>query len=68
MEYCANGDLYNRLQKLKQGGKQLPEKQIVEWFFQILLSIQYIHKNRILHRDLKTQNVRGHNIVFQFLI
>jgi len=57
MEYCANGDLYNRIQTMKKTGKQLPEKQIIEWFFQILLAIQYIHRKRILHRDLKTQNI-----------
>ncbi|PRP74614.1 NIMA-related kinase 4-like [Planoprotostelium fungivorum] len=57
MEYCSNGDLSVRLSKNKQSGKGLSEKQIVEWFYQILLAIQYIHKKCILHRDLKTQNI-----------
>eukprot|EP00232_Nephroselmis_pyriformis_P009872 CAMPEP_0182894214 /NCGR_PEP_ID=MMETSP0034_2-20130328/24945_1 /TAXON_ID=156128 /ORGANISM="Nephroselmis pyriformis, Strain CCMP717" /LENGTH=297 /DNA_ID=CAMNT_0025027993 /DNA_START=269 /DNA_END=1159 /DNA_ORIENTATION=- len=53
-EYCESGDLYQRLKKCK---KYLPEEQIIEWFVQIGLAIQYIHERKVLHRDLKTQNV-----------
>jgi len=29
----------------------------MEWFIQIAMAVQYIHSHKILHRDLKTQNV-----------
>ncbi|XP_078399469.1 serine/threonine-protein kinase Nek4 isoform X2 [Cetorhinus maximus] len=55
MGYCEGGDLYHKLKEQK--GKLLPESQIVEWFVQIAMALQYLHEKRILHRDLKTQNI-----------
>ncbi|XP_061864455.1 serine/threonine-protein kinase Nek4 isoform X3 [Colius striatus] len=55
MGFCEGGDLYQKLQERK--GELLPEKQVVEWFIQIAMALQYLHGKHILHRDLKTQNV-----------
>ncbi len=55
MAYCEGGDLYTRLRE--QHGVLLPERQVVEWFVQIALALQYLHAKKILHRDLKTQNI-----------
>ncbi|XP_060095935.1 serine/threonine-protein kinase Nek4 isoform X2 [Heteronotia binoei] len=55
MGFCEGGDLYHKLKEQK--GKLLPENQVVEWFIQIAMALQYLHEKRILHRDLKTQNV-----------
>ena len=33
------------------------EDQILDWFVQMALAIKHIHDRRILHRDLKTQNI-----------
>ncbi|NXL87635.1 NEK4 kinase, partial [Alectura lathami] len=55
MGFCEGGDLYHRLKEQK--GKLLPESQVVEWFVQIAMALQYLHEKHILHRDLKTQNV-----------
>ncbi|XP_056660919.1 serine/threonine-protein kinase Nek4 isoform X10 [Monodelphis domestica] len=55
MGFCEGGDLYRKLKEQK--GKLLPENQVVEWFVQIAMALQYLHEKRILHRDLKTQNV-----------
>ncbi|XP_060691112.1 serine/threonine-protein kinase Nek4 isoform X1 [Hemiscyllium ocellatum] len=55
MGYCEGGDLYHKLKEQK--GKLLPESQIVEWFVQIAMALQYLHEKHILHRDLKTQNI-----------
>ncbi|XP_028401929.1 serine/threonine-protein kinase Nek4-like isoform X2 [Dendronephthya gigantea] len=55
MAYCEGGDMYSRLKAQK--GTYLEERQIVEWFVQIAMALQYLHDRRILHRDLKTQNI-----------
>ncbi|XP_060925936.1 serine/threonine-protein kinase Nek4 [Limanda limanda] len=55
MGFCEGGDLYHRLKQQK--GELLPEKQVVEWFVQIAMALQYMHERNILHRDLKTQNI-----------
>ncbi|XP_076611158.1 serine/threonine-protein kinase Nek4 isoform X2 [Chaetodon auriga] len=55
MGFCEGGDLYHRLKQQK--GDLLPERQVVEWFVQIAMALQYLHERNILHRDLKTQNI-----------
>ena len=53
-DYCEAGDLYQLLKARKVG---LTEPQILEWFVQVVMAIQYVHAKNILHRDLKTQNI-----------
>ncbi|KAJ8378979.1 hypothetical protein AAFF_G00232730 [Aldrovandia affinis] len=55
MGFCEGGDLYHMLRQQK--GELLPERQVVEWFVQIAMALQYLHEKHILHRDLKTQNI-----------
>ncbi|XP_024602249.1 serine/threonine-protein kinase Nek4 isoform X3 [Neophocaena asiaeorientalis asiaeorientalis] len=55
MGFCEGGDLYRKLKEQK--GRLLSESQVVEWFVQIAMALQYLHEKHILHRDLKTQNV-----------
>uniref|UniRef100_A0A8C6SEM5 Serine/threonine-protein kinase Nek4 n=1 Tax=Neogobius melanostomus TaxID=47308 RepID=A0A8C6SEM5_9GOBI len=55
MGFCEGGDMYHRLKQ--QRGELLPERQVVEWFVQIAMALQYLHERNILHRDLKTQNI-----------
>ncbi|UJR16149.1 hypothetical protein I4U23_003060 [Adineta vaga] len=57
MAFCEGGDLYTKLKEKKSKREALTENQIIEWFIQICLALQYIHERNILHRDLKTQNV-----------
>lgn len=38
-------------------GELLPETKILTWFVQISLGLHHMHMLRILHRDVKTQNV-----------
>ena len=55
MDYADNGDLQLKIKEQK--GKYFSEKQILDWFTQICLAIKHIHDRKILHRDLKTQNI-----------
>ncbi|KAM5288036.1 serine/threonine-protein kinase Nek3 [Ctenodactylus gundi] len=55
MEYCDGGDL---MQKIKQQkGKLFPENMILNWFTQMCLGVNHIHRKRVLHRDIKSKNV-----------
>ncbi|XP_052574892.1 serine/threonine-protein kinase Nek11 isoform X3 [Peromyscus californicus insignis] len=56
-EYCEGRDLDYKIQEYKEVGKIFPENQIVEWFIQLLLGVDYMHERRILHRDLKSKNI-----------
>ena len=55
MEYCDNGDL-NQYLKL-QNKRPLKEEKIWRFFLEITVGLEYIHKNKILHRDIKTLNI-----------
>ena len=57
MEYCEEGDLSFHIKKRKEQNKFFPERIIVNWFLQICLGLRAIHEKKILHRDLKTQNI-----------
>ncbi|XP_073763973.1 uncharacterized protein isoform X2 [Danio rerio] len=54
MEYCAGGDLSKRMKTQKYF---FEEEQILDWLVQICLALQYIHEKKVLHRDIKPQNL-----------
>uniref|UniRef100_UPI00398E9B1C serine/threonine-protein kinase Nek5-like isoform X2 n=1 Tax=Pristiophorus japonicus TaxID=55135 RepID=UPI00398E9B1C len=55
MEYCDGGDLMHRVNL--QHGVWFEEEQVLDWFVQICLGLKHIHDRKILHRDIKTQNI-----------
>ncbi|GLI70930.1 hypothetical protein VaNZ11_016024 [Volvox africanus] len=55
MDWCSEGDLYGLLQKRR--GQQLSEDTILDWLVQMCLGLKHVHDRKILHRDIKTQNV-----------
>ncbi|KAL4463886.1 hypothetical protein ABPG74_005823 [Tetrahymena malaccensis] len=57
MEYCEHGDLAFHIKRKKQKKEYFPEMLIVNWFYELALSIKYIHEKKILHRDIKTSNI-----------
>ena len=50
-EWCEKGDLNARIEEKK--GVLLPEPQILDYFVQLAAAMLYLHKRRLLHRDLK---------------
>ncbi|KAM6104138.1 serine/threonine-protein kinase Nek11 isoform 5-T6 [Theristicus caerulescens] len=56
-EYCEGGDLDFKIQEYKESGKIFTQRQIIDWFIQLLLGVNYMHERRILHRDLKAKNI-----------
>jgi len=57
MDYADGGDMYKKIEFQKKISKLMPETQLLDWFVQMALAIKHIHDNKILHRDLKTQNI-----------
>uniref|UniRef100_A0A3Q3JJ61 non-specific serine/threonine protein kinase n=1 Tax=Monopterus albus TaxID=43700 RepID=A0A3Q3JJ61_MONAL len=55
MDYCEGGDLFKKINSQK--GVLFSEKQILDWFVQICLALKHVHDRKILHRDIKSQNI-----------
>ncbi|XP_063951532.1 serine/threonine-protein kinase Nek11-like [Lytechinus pictus] len=56
-EYCEGGDLDDKITAWKKAGKKFDQNVIMDWFVQLSLAVQHMHKRRVLHRDLKTRNI-----------
>ena len=57
MEFAENGELEQYLNRRKQQGQPLSQDEVLEWFIQLCLGLKHIHDHRILHRDLKCENI-----------
>ncbi|XP_028300394.1 serine/threonine-protein kinase Nek1 isoform X2 [Gouania willdenowi] len=55
MDYCEGGDLFQKINSQK--AMLFPEEQILDWFVQICLALKHVHDRKILHRDIKSQNI-----------
>jgi serine/threonine protein kinase len=55
MQYCSGGDMRSKVRQAE--GKYFEESVILNWFAQLVLAIFHCHRNKILHRDIKTQNI-----------
>ena len=54
-EFADGGDLNEKINQQKK--KPFPESQILDYITQICLALQHIHNKKIIHRDLKSNNV-----------
>eukprot|EP00444_Apocalathium_aciculiferum_P014944 CAMPEP_0183460128 /NCGR_PEP_ID=MMETSP0370-20130417/136937_1 /TAXON_ID=268820 /ORGANISM="Peridinium aciculiferum, Strain PAER-2" /LENGTH=291 /DNA_ID=CAMNT_0025652003 /DNA_START=61 /DNA_END=932 /DNA_ORIENTATION=- len=57
MQYCEGGDLQAFIKEKFKEKKRIQEVLVMHYFVQVLQALQYIHNERILHRDLKTSNL-----------
>lgn len=55
MDYADGGDLAERIKEQK--GKFFPEVFIIDIFVQLCLALKHVHDRKILHRDIKAQNI-----------
>lgn len=57
MEYAECGDLSKAIATRRTAKKPFEETQILDWFTQICLAMKHVHDRKILHRDIKGQNI-----------
>ena len=57
MELCEHGDLFKLIINKKNSNTKFTESEIKNYFYEICQGLNYLHKNKIIHRDLKTMNI-----------
>jgi len=57
MQYCEGGDLGTYIKDMLRNKMRIQQVQIMNYLVQVLQALQYIHGERILHRDLKSSNL-----------
>ena len=57
MEYFNNGDLKRYIDAYKNIKKPIPEEELWKMLYQCISGLAYIHKNHIVHRNIKPSNI-----------
>ena len=56
-EYMDNGNLLDLLYWHKENDIKIEEKKLLKIFFQCIKGLYYLHKNGIMHRSIKLNNI-----------
>ncbi|XP_010486914.1 PREDICTED: serine/threonine-protein kinase Nek7-like [Camelina sativa] len=53
--FSEGGNMANAIKQAR--GKLFPEERIFKWLAQLLLAVNYLHSNRVVHMDLTCSNI-----------
>lgn len=56
-EYADGGNLQTKLDKQKEKKEYFDEDSLLNWFMQICFALRYLHKKKIIHRDIRPSNI-----------
>ncbi|ROK15908.1 Interferon-induced, double-stranded RNA-activated protein kinase [Anabarilius grahami] len=57
MEFCEGGTLTEWIRATNRTNKQRTTVEIHKIFYEIVSGVEYIHSNKLIHRDLKPDNI-----------
>ncbi|KAG0720116.1 Serine/threonine-protein kinase Nek6 [Chionoecetes opilio] len=57
LEYCEGGDLLQEIKRQAETKRPFAEETVSEWIRQLASGLKYIHAIRIIHRDVKPNNI-----------